>query len=66
MVGKIKLAKSIEGRTKTNEVEVDVNFIPRVGDYVDHEKSGINGYVAAVTHWMPEGGSEFIIEVRIK
>lgn len=63
---KITLAKQVNNGPDTVSAEVEMAFIPRYGEYVDHEPSKISGYVYSVIHYMPENGKKFIIEVKLK
>lgn len=47
-------------------VEVEVPFLPRVGDHISHDPSGISGSVKSAGFWWPEDGGPLQIEVRIK
>jgi hypothetical protein len=45
-------------------VDVKVPALPRVGDFVNHEPSGVSGYVHRVLFsWDEEG--KLVIEVRV-
>jgi hypothetical protein len=47
-------------------VELEAPALPRVGDHISHDKSGIGGYVNDVTFWWDEKGKLRNIEVAIK
>lgn len=55
--------RDIEGEPSA---EVLVPELPRVGDHVDHEPSGISGYVKFVGFWWPEDGGDVNIEVNVR
>lgn len=64
---KITLGRPKEDRPyELDTVEVEVPALPRVGDYVGHEPSGIVGYVQNVTFYWNEDNEPLHIEVRLR
>ena len=61
---RIELVKETGTPDVRNAGKIDVPFLPRVGEYVSHEPSGLSGTVKAVTFWWPEKGP-LHIEVRL-
>lgn len=47
-------------------VDVETPALPRVDDYVEHEPSGINGYVRSVQLYWWEDGDPLMIRVWLK
>lgn len=40
-------------------------FLPRVGDYLDHDQSKITGYVREISFWWDENGKlEILVAVK--
>lgn len=46
--------------------EIDLPVVPRVGEYVASDEGRFSGRVHDVNYWQPEGGEEYIIEVRLQ
>lgn len=47
-------------------VEVELPVVPQKGDYIDHEPSGITGYVIGVDYWWEESTDKLNITVRLR
>jgi hypothetical protein len=52
-----------EGKVPRATVEMDV--VPRVGEDIEHEPSGIKGMVVEIVHWWNVKGV-ITVEVRVK
>lgn len=47
-------------------VEVEAPVLPRIGEYVSHDKSGIIGPVHSIQYWWDEKGKFRDVQVSVK
>ncbi|UXN73355.1 hypothetical protein N8D56_21145 [Devosia sp. A8/3-2] len=47
-------------------VEVEAPVLPRIGEYISHDKSGISGPVHSVQYWWDEVGKFHDVQVSVK
>ena len=44
---------------------IEVPLVPRKGDYLSHDPSGLSGFVDLVMFWWPEDKPGPVVEVRL-
>lgn len=57
--------RGLPGKEKSVR-NVSAPALPRVGDHVSHDKSGVSGYVSDVMFWWDEDGKLRDIQVSLK
>ena len=62
---KVTIYQPWRGTPNGQSVEVEIPALPRQGDHLGHDQSGVIGYVDNVMFWWPEDGGPCQVEVRL-